>query len=130
MKEYKELIYTLKQELKVLSNSIIAAKKSRKTYRNGYVPNLKDLQFQFRVKHVFRCLLRGKTLDQIENSRLVREYPLTPLEINLHRTLSHLYNNYTVNMRYNHRIQCMCLKCGEFKAKGDNDEKVMCANSF
>ena len=107
----KELIFTLKQDLKSLEAKIKLLKKSRKTLPCGFVPGLADAQFEFRVKHVFRCLLRGRTLDQIENSRLKSPpSPTSMAEIHLHRSLSHLYRKYA-NMTYNHSIQCHCLEC-------------------
>jgi len=107
----KELIFTLKQELKSLEAKIKLLKKSRKTLSCGFVPGLADAQFEFRVKHVFRCLLRGRTLDQIENSRLkTTPSPTSTTEIRLHRTLSHMHRKYA-NLAYNHSIQCHCLEC-------------------
>lgn len=106
----KELIANLKQELKALEANIKALKKTRKTHRNGYVPQLQKNQSEYRVKHIFRCMLRGRTLDQIENSRLKNPKPLNSIESQLHLTLSHLYRNYT-NMTYEHNIQCRCRKC-------------------
>ena len=133
----KELIFNLKTELKSLAQAIKNSKQTRKTCPNGYVPNLAKFQFEYRTKHIFRCMLRGKTLDQIENSRLVKEpVPNSVTEMMLHITLSHLHNIYA-KTRYNHKIQCNCSKCRdiyrngfEFKDGGNHDEKVVCANSI
>ncbi len=56
---------TLKAELKVLAIEIRTLKSKRKEMR-GYVPGLSSAQEQFRIKHIARCLLRGRTLEQIE----------------------------------------------------------------
>lgn len=58
-------IATLKAELKVLASEIRTLKSKRKEMR-GYVPGLSSAQDQFRIKHIARCLLRGRTLEQIE----------------------------------------------------------------
>lgn len=112
----KQLLITLKSDLKRLAIDIKTAKKSRKSQPNGYVAELGDLQFQFRSKHIFRCLLRGRTLNQIESSRRTNP-PDTAFyrEIQLHRTISHLYNTLT-KVKYDHEIQCRCQKCTQPKA--------------
>lgn len=58
-------ITTLKAELKLLATEIRFLKTKRKEYR-GNVPGLSYAQEQFRIKHIARCLLRGRTLEQIE----------------------------------------------------------------
>lgn len=109
----KVLISNLKLNLKELAASIKEAKKSRKTQRNGYVSGLSDLQFEFRTKHIFRCLLRGRTLLEIESSRAENPPDNSWLgEIVLHKAISHLYNHYT-DLKYEHAIQCRCSKCRE-----------------
>ena len=114
----KELLFSLKKELKTLAVSIRQAKQSRKTYPNGYVPHLLDLQFKFRVNHIFRCLLRGRTLEQIENIRLTKLPIINFTEIRLHFTLSHMYNTYT-DLKYESKWQCTCLKCNkDWKVSG------------
>lgn len=55
----------LKAELKVLATEIRTLKSKRKEMR-GYVPGLSSAQDQFRIKHIARCMLRGRTLEQIE----------------------------------------------------------------
>jgi len=56
----------LKAELKVLANEIKELKKTRKSCPNGYVSGLASAQEKFRIRHITRCLLRGRTLEQIE----------------------------------------------------------------
>jgi len=132
----KELLASLKSDLKVLAASIRTAKQSRKTQPNGYVSGLADLQFDFRVKHIFRCLLRGKTLEEIENSRLEKPpVPHSSPEVSLHWKISHLYNTYT-DMRYDHKIQCSCQKCFDKRGWGNEQDKqaeqakqALCVNS-
>lgn len=55
----------LKAELKVLAIEIRTLKSKRKELK-GYVPGLSTAQEQFRIKHIARCLLRGRTIEQIE----------------------------------------------------------------
>lgn len=62
----KTILKTLRANLKVLAAGIRAAKLERKTAPDGYVPGLAALQHEFRYKHIVRCLLRGKTLDQVD----------------------------------------------------------------
>lgn len=57
----------LKAELKVLAQQIRTLKSQRKQFTNGYVPGLAGNQHEFRYKYIAYCLLRGKTLEQIEN---------------------------------------------------------------
>lgn len=58
----------LKSELKVLANEIKELKKTRKSCPYGYVPGLQTAQYDFRVKHIVRCMLRGRSIDEIEPS--------------------------------------------------------------
>ena len=66
----QELLITklkiMKAELKVLAAEIKQLKSKRKECK-GYVSGLGSAQYDFRVKHIARCLLRGRTLEQIEN---------------------------------------------------------------
>lgn len=57
----------LKAELKLLAQQIRTLKSQRKQFSNGYVPGLAADQHEFRYKHIAYCLLRGRTLEQIEN---------------------------------------------------------------
>jgi hypothetical protein len=59
-------IKILKAELKVLAVEIRQLKSTRKQCKNGYVSGLGNKQNEFRIKHIARCLLRGRTLEQIE----------------------------------------------------------------
>ncbi len=55
----------LKAELKVLAIEIRTLKSKRKELK-GYVPGLTSAQEQFRIKHIARCMLRGRKLEEIE----------------------------------------------------------------
>jgi len=55
----------MKADLKVLALEIRKLKSTRKELR-GYVPGLENAQFTFRAGHIARCMLRGRTLEQIE----------------------------------------------------------------
>jgi len=63
----KEQILKLKDDLKRLAEIIRREKNKRKDYRNGFVPGLDNLRYKARHKHIVYCLLRGKTIDQIES---------------------------------------------------------------
>lgn len=56
----------MKADLKVLASQIRQLKSTRKQCSYGYVPGLGSAQFDFRVKHIAYCLLRGRTMEQIE----------------------------------------------------------------
>lgn len=56
----------LKAELKVLALEIRQLKSTRKQCKFGYVSGLGYAQNEFRIKHIARCMLRGRTLEQIE----------------------------------------------------------------
>ena len=78
----KKIIFRLKGELKVLAQTITDNKKKFKDeQRQGSVDRWKtDLalcqaQYQYRHKHIVRCLLRGRTMSQIENvDRTIEPY--------------------------------------------------------
>ena len=61
----KIAIATLKAELKVLALEIRTLKSKRKELR-GNVPGLDSAQTSFRIKHIARCMLRGRKLEEIE----------------------------------------------------------------
>lgn len=61
----KTHIAKMKAELKVTALEIRTLKSKRKELK-GYVPGLSSAQFNFRVKHIAYCMLRGRTLEQIE----------------------------------------------------------------
>lgn len=63
----KTKIRDLKTELRILAATIRVLKERRPHYPNGYIALLADAQRTFRHKHVVRCLLRGRTLEQVEN---------------------------------------------------------------
>ena len=56
----------MKAELKVLAQEIRQLKSKRKEYK-GFVPGLGSSQIEFRYKHIAYCMLRGRSLEQIEN---------------------------------------------------------------
>jgi hypothetical protein len=56
----------LKAELKVLAVEIRQLKSTRKQCKNGYVSGLENKQKEFRIKHIVRCILRGRTIEEIE----------------------------------------------------------------
>lgn len=55
----------MKAELKVLATEIRTLKSKRKELK-GYVPGLGQAQYEFRANHIAYCMLRGRTLEQIE----------------------------------------------------------------
>lgn len=57
----------MKAELKVLATEIRTLKSTRKQCQFGLVPGLAGTQHEFRYKHIAYCLLRGRTLEQIES---------------------------------------------------------------
>jgi len=69
MKKIKEL----KLELKSLAVEIRGLKLTRKQCEFGYVPGLEAVRERFRIHHIAYCLLRGKTMDQIERGRVLED---------------------------------------------------------
>lgn len=61
-----------KSDLKTLAKEIRLLKSQRKTSSCGYVHGLAHRQYTYRHMHIAYCLMRGKTMEQIENK--VREY--------------------------------------------------------
>lgn len=57
-----QAIYQIKQELKAIVGQIRA-------HREVWKRKSKDLCWEFRHKHIAYCLVRGKTMDEIENPR-------------------------------------------------------------
>jgi hypothetical protein len=62
----KIILSKLKVELKLLAQEIRTLKSKRKGSPNGYVSGLEEARNTYRVKHIARCMLRGRTLEQIE----------------------------------------------------------------
>ena len=60
--KYKEF----KNKLKVDAKKIRELKAKRKTVRNGLVIGLIYLREDYRHHHIAYCLLRGRTMEQIE----------------------------------------------------------------
>lgn len=55
----------MKADQKVLATEIRTLKSKRKELK-GYVPGLETAQYKFRSTHIAYCMLRGRTLEQIE----------------------------------------------------------------
>lgn len=62
----KTSIKQYKQELKLQAKAIRAMKSKRKEIPNGYVSGLEPARRAYRLKHIAYCLMRGRTLEQIE----------------------------------------------------------------
>jgi hypothetical protein len=60
-------IKALKSELKVHASTIRELKAKRKESKYGYVSGLSREQEHYRFKHIAYCLLRGRTIEEIEN---------------------------------------------------------------
>jgi len=73
----KQVIDNLKKELKSLALHIRSLKNERKEAPNGYVSGLSDAQFTYRCLHILRCVLRGRTIYEIEKNRK------TPVSVDL-----------------------------------------------
>jgi hypothetical protein len=56
----------MKAELKALAKEIRQLKSTRKQCQNGCVTGLQYIQHEFRYKHIAYCMLRGRTIEQIE----------------------------------------------------------------
>jgi len=69
MKKIKEL----KLKLKSLAVEIRELKATRKQCEFGYVPGLEAARERFRINHIAYCLLRGRTMDQIERGRSLED---------------------------------------------------------
>lgn len=64
---FRQIISTLKQELKDLAILIRSQKNERGPSNNGYVSGLESNQWSFRVKHIAYCTLRGTPFESIED---------------------------------------------------------------
>jgi len=66
-------IQKLKNELKSLASNIKETKKSRKEPRTESLwkiqSRIDSSKYEFRHKHIAYCLLRGRTMEQIEKPR-------------------------------------------------------------
>ena len=110
MDTIRKNVTTLKQELKVLAKTIRTAKQERKTVHFTGERTMKSpyswqsdatyaceeaekMAYEFRHKHIAYCLLRGRTMEQIEQKvndgnepnhsyikQLIEEYDWTPEE--------------------------------------------------
>lgn len=59
-------IKELKQHIKELAKEIREKKGLRKSSQYGLVPGLDRLRYEARHHHIAYCLLRGRTMEQIE----------------------------------------------------------------
>jgi len=78
-KIYEELkmkmTYTeLKAFIKANALKITKLKKTRKEVPDGYVPGLQNLQYETRHLHIAFCLIRGRTIDEIEKPAVGNEH--------------------------------------------------------
>lgn len=71
----KSQIKSLKSDLKSLASKITQLKSTRKSVPCGYVADLAATQQLFRHKHIAYCLMRGRTMEQIENSNRENNKP-------------------------------------------------------
>jgi hypothetical protein len=64
--------YKMKQEfkkyLKLIATQIREKKNLRKGSEDGYVEGLVTLKYEYRHHHIAYCLIRGRTIKQIENN--------------------------------------------------------------
>jgi hypothetical protein len=61
----KTHLLKMKASQKILALEIRNLKSKRKELK-GYVPGLGSAQYDYRANHIAYCLLRGRTLEQIE----------------------------------------------------------------
>ena len=57
----------LKQHIKELATEIKEKKGLRKESKYGYVSGLLELRYRARHHHIAYCLLRGRTMEEIES---------------------------------------------------------------
>ncbi len=67
----------LKQHIKDLAKEIKEKKALRKGAQNGYVSGLDRLRYEARHHHIAYCLLRGRTMEQIESKTREDNKPST-----------------------------------------------------
>lgn len=86
-----EKVYSLKRHLKMVAVRIQHLKSLRKSEPHGLVQGLRDAQFNYRANHIAYCLLRGRTLEQIESSRVKNPPdPTSAEEKELSRQVKHI----------------------------------------
>ena len=59
-------IKILKEDQKALAKEIRLKKQSRKSMPSGYVPHLWYDTWTYRHRHIAYCIMRGKTIEEIE----------------------------------------------------------------
>jgi len=67
---FSEKVKSLRLQLKSFAITIREKKDTRKSVPDGYVIGLDGMRFDYRVYHIIYCLLRGRSLAQIESNRL------------------------------------------------------------
>lgn len=65
----KKALYAQKMRLKELAKEIHDLRLTRKKMPNGVVPGLANKSHESRHRHIAYCLIRGKTMEQIEKPR-------------------------------------------------------------
>ena len=89
----------LKQHIKNLAQEIKEKKKQRKISRYGYVDGLDNLRYEVRHHHIAYCLLRGRTIEEIErttredNQRDIQYYTKIKNSIEPREIVSTTFNN-------------------------------------
>lgn len=66
----KAIIKSLKASQKLLAKSIRDKKDQRKSHKDGFVLGLAQQRHTYRINHIIYCILRGKTMGQIESRRV------------------------------------------------------------
>lgn len=110
----KTILANYKTHLKKLALEIRTLKKARTLAPNGFVRGLASLQEDFRVHHIVRCLLRGRTIEQIENNRTKKPNDEgCATEIYLQQKVSHQMQNILKTKYSIGSIFCHCKSCAE-----------------
>ncbi len=65
----------LKQQIKTLVTEIKEKKQLRKESKYGYVDGLDRLRYEVRHHHISYCLLRGRSMEEIESKTLIGNRP-------------------------------------------------------
>ncbi len=87
----KKLLDSLKKDLKNLAAQI---RKEKEVYRQSSAVH--SLKGEFRAKHIIRCLLKGRNIEQIENHRSINhDYYTNCTESYLKYKIKELWKEYT-----------------------------------
>ena len=68
----------LKHQIKTLVTEIKEKKQLRKTSKYGYVDGLDRLRYEARHHHIAYCLLRGRSMEEIESTPREDNAPNAP----------------------------------------------------